>query len=101
MAYMTIQINFNPSGASPEVGPSIGDLSFALGGTATNGVSKPQEVLTNIKNILDGIDIGTLAATVSVASSSNANLTLSAGGVFSNVSGTGAVNISSTPLNFK
>jgi len=99
MAYLTIQINTDPASAGN--GPSIGDLSYALGGTAANGVTKPEEVVANIKNLLDGIGIGTVAATISVASSSNANVTISSGGVFSGVSGTGAVNISSTPLNFK
>lgn len=96
MAYMTIQINTDPNGAG--VGPSVGDLSYALlGGDAT----KNFEVVNNIKNLLDAIEAGTIAANISVASSSNANISISSGSVFSSVSGTGAVNISSTPLNFK
>lgn len=65
MAYMTIQINTNPNGASPEVGPSVGDLSYAIGG----GASKPLEVLNNLTNILDAIKAGTIAADVTVSSS--------------------------------
>jgi len=104
MAYLTIQIDLNPNGASPEVGPSLGDLQALLGGlngATPLGVSKPDEVLQNISNLLDGIKSGTVAAEVSVASSSNANISISAASVFSSVSGTGAVNISNPPLNCK
>ena len=69
MAYLTIQINTNPNGASPEVGPSVGDLSQILQGTAANGASKPFEVVTAIQNLLDGIKSGTVAASLSVSSS--------------------------------
>lgn len=108
MAYLTIQINTNPNGASPEVGPSLGDLAQLLGGSAANGASNPLTVLNNLTNFLDAIKQGTVPCTVSVASSSNANLTITGTsylngtlGVFSGVSGTGAVNISATPLNMK
>lgn len=97
MAYLTIQIDLNPNGASPEVGPSLGDLASLLGGGAT----KPDEVLQNISNLIDGIKSGTVAAEVSVGSSSNANISISAASVFSSLSGTGAVNISNPPLNCK
>ncbi len=64
MAYMTIQINTDPNAAG--VGPSVGDLNYAL----INGDStKPQEVLQNIKNIICGIEAGTIAAEMSVSSS--------------------------------
>jgi hypothetical protein len=105
MAYLTIQIQTNPNAASPAVGPSIGDLSQLLGGTAANGASKPDVVLNNLTNFLDAIKQGTVSCTVSVASSSNADLTITPtsflngqAGVFTNVLGTGAVNISTLPL---
>lgn len=66
MAYMTIQINTNPNGASPAVGPSVGDLSYALLG---GDESKPQEVLQNIKNLLSAVEAGTLACEIDVSSS--------------------------------
>jgi hypothetical protein len=106
MAYLTIQIDLDPNAATPAAGPSLGDLQVLLGGlnpstSAPMGVSKPIEVLQNISNLIDGIKAGTVAAEISVASSSNADIVISAASVFSSVSGTGAVNISSTPLNFK
>ena len=91
MAYMTIQIKTGSNG------PALGDLNFALSG----GVSKPEEVIQNVVNILSGVQAGTIAAEIAVSSSSNANISISAGGVFSGLSGTGAVNISNPPLNFK
>jgi hypothetical protein len=63
MAFMTIQINLDPSAAG--VGPSVGDLNAALSG----GASKPAEVLQNIKNLMDGISAGAIAATIDVSSS--------------------------------
>lgn len=63
MAYMTIQINLDPTAAG--IGPSIGDLNYALGG----GASKPDEILQNIKNIMDGISAGALSADIDVSSS--------------------------------
>ena len=101
MAYLTIQIDLNPNSASPEVGPSLGDLKVLLGDTAAIGKTKPNEVLQNVLNLIDGIRSGTIAAEVSVASSSNANISISASSVFSSVSGTGAVNISNPPLDKK
>jgi hypothetical protein len=68
MAYMTIQINTNPNNASPAVGPSVGDLSYALSG----GASKPAEVLQNIMNLMSAMEAGAVAAEISVNSSTNA-----------------------------
>ena len=65
MAYMTIQINTNPNGANPPVGPSVGDLNYALSG----GETKPKEVLQEILNLLTAIDGKNVAATISVSSS--------------------------------
>jgi hypothetical protein len=61
----------------------------------------PLEILQNLTNLIDGIKAGTVAANISIASSSNANISISAGAVFTSVSGTGAVNISNPPLNLK
>ena len=63
MAYMTIQINTDPNAAG--VGPSVGDLSYALAG----GSTKPFEVVQNISNLLDAIKAGSIAADISVSSS--------------------------------
>lgn len=64
MAYMTIQINTDPNAAG--VGPSVGDLSFAL----LNGdASKPEEITRNIVNLLEAISGGSVAASYSVSSS--------------------------------
>ena len=63
MAYMTIQINTDPNAAG--VGPSVGDLSYAISG----GASKPFEVVQNISNLLDAIKSGAVAADISVSSS--------------------------------
>ena len=82
MAYMTIQINTDPNAAG--VGPSVGDLSYALSG----GASKPAEVLQNIMNLLYGIEAGTVAADISVSSSTVA------GTVSGQTGGTAAFTIS-------
>ena len=82
MAYMTIQINTDPNNAG--VGPSVGDLSYALNG----GASKPFEVVQNISNILDAIKAGALAADISVSSSTVA------GTVSGQTGGTAAFTIS-------
>lgn len=63
MAYMTIQLNFDPT--SSGYGPSVADLSQALAG----GASKPDEVVQNIKNLLDGLQAGVLSADIEVSSS--------------------------------
>lgn len=85
MAYMTIQINTNPNGASPEVGPSVGDLSYALLGGDS---SKPEEVTRNIINLLEAISGGSVAASYSVSSSTVA------GTVSGQTGGTAAFTIS-------
>ncbi len=82
MAYMTIQINTDPNTAG--VGPSVGDLNYALAGGAT----KPNEVMQNIMNILSGIEAGTIAAELSVSSSTVA------GTVSGQTGGTAAFTIS-------
>lgn len=82
MAYMTIQVNTDPNSAG--VGPSVGDLNYALSGGAT----KPEEVLQNIMNIFSGIEAGTLAANISVSSSTVA------GTVSGQTGGTAAFTIS-------
>lgn len=52
MAYLTIQINTDPSAAG--VGPSVGDLNQLLAA----GASNPHQVIQNILNLLDGITSG-------------------------------------------
>lgn len=79
---MTIQINTDPNAAG--VGPSVGDLNYALAGGAT----KPDEVLHNIMNVLYGIEAGTIAAELSVSSSTVA------GTVSGQTGGTAAFTIS-------
>ena len=64
MAYMTIQINFDPSAAGK--GPSVGDLSYAL---KSGDSTKPDEILQNVKNLIDGIQAGVFSADVSLSSS--------------------------------
>ena len=82
MAYMTIQVNTDPNSAG--VGPSVGDLNYALSGGAT----KPEEVLQNIMNIFSGIKAGTLAADIEISSSTVA------GTVSGQTGGTAAFTIS-------
>lgn len=73
MAYLAIKINTKPVG--PKESLSLGDVNAKIlkNGTSTIDTSKPGEIVVNLRNLLDAINSGLVAADITIESSSDAS----------------------------